>query len=435
VKLRCDRLLASLHLAAQAGVVAITVGAGLLWGGAAGATNGVLSNPNLEGPVISAWSTSSTSIGPGPFHIILLGTDRRPPSSDWRTDTMILVSVDAEQRTVSLVSIPRDLYVAIPGHGKTRLNMADNFGEAENYPGGGPGLLKEMLEENLGLTFDRYIRIDFHGFVEAIDVLGGIDVDVRCPTELWVPNMKAPAEYLLLRSLSPGLYHMDGELALLYSRCRGHTRAFDRDRRQREVLLALRKRVLELGIPGLLPKLFELLGSMSLHVQTDLEPTELVALAQLMTDFPAYSISQGGIDLSLAPQWTTPDGAWVMRPERQQIKSLMAGRMTPPSGEERALAAESVRIAVDNGTTIEGFGYQTADRLEAQGYHVVEVGKADRLDFTETAIISYAGPGYTLERLCRYLGVDEDDVRYEPDWLSDVAIRVVVGSDAQPSCP
>lgn len=435
VKLRSDCLLASLRLGAQATVVAITVGTGLLLGANAGASSGLLPNRKLEGPRMSAWSTSSTSLGPGTFHILLLGTDRRPPKSDWRTDTMILVSVDPEQQMVSLVSIPRDLYVAIPGHGKTRLNMADDLGEVEGYPGGGPALLRQMLEENVGLTFDRYIRIDFEGFVEATDVLGGIDVDVRCPTELWVPNMKAPGEYLLLRSFSAGLHHMDGELALIYSRCRGHTPAFDRDRRQREVLLALRKRVLELGIPGLLPKLLELLDSMSLHVQTDLEPAEIVALAHLMTRIPAYNINQGGINLSVAPQWTTGDGAWVMRPDRQQIKDLMAGRMTAAAWEERALAAESVRIAVENGTSIEGFGAQVADSLSALGYHVVEVGKADRSDYPQTRIISYAGPSYTLDRLRQYFGVGEDEVQYEPDWLSDVAVRVIVSSDAQPSCP
>jgi LCP family protein required for cell wall assembly len=434
VKIRSDHLLASLRLVAQMGVI-VALGTGLLWAGVAGADSGVLSSADLRGLSSSGWSTSAVALGPGTFHIILLGTDRRPPKDDWRTDTMILVSVDPERQLASLVSIPRDLYVAIPGHGKTRLNMADNFGEAENYPGGGPGLLKEMLEQNAGLTFDRYIRIDFQGFVEAIDALGGLDVDVRCPTELWVPNMKASGEYVLLHSFSPGLHHMDGELALIYSRARAHTRAFDRDRRQREVLLALRNRVLELGAPGLLPKLFELLGSMSLHVQTDLEPAEMVALAQLMTRVPAYNLSQEGIDLSLAPQWTTGDGAWVMRPHRGQIKTLMAERLLPPSGEERTLAAESLRIAVENGTTIEGFGSQMADRLKAQGYHVVEVGKADSLGFAETKIISYAGSGYTLDRLRQYLGVDEEDVVYESNWLSSVAIRVVVGSDAQPLCP
>jgi len=109
--------------------------------------------------------------------------------------------------------------------------------------------------------------------------------------------------------------------------------------------------------------------------------------------------------------------------------------MPPSSWEERALAADAARIAVDNGTTIEGFGSQMADRLKAQGFHVAKVGKADELDHGETRIISYAGASYTLDRLRQYLGVGEDDVRYEPNWFSDVAIRVVVGSDAQPSCP
>ncbi len=371
----------------------------------------------------------------GITHVILLGTDHRPPQEGWRTDTMILVTIDAEERMVSMVSIPRDLYVTIPGHGKTRLNLADNIGEAEHYPGGGPALLREMLEENLGLSFDRYIRIDFQGFAEMIDVLGGIDVDVRCPTELWVPDMKAPGEYLLFRSLSPGMHHMDGELALMYCRCRAHTPVFDRDRRQRDVLLALRQRVLELGVPGLLPKLFDLLDSMSQHVQTDLEPAEMVTLAQLTTLIPMHHINQRGIDLSVAPEWTTADGAWVMRPDRQLIKDLMAGRMSAPSWEEQALAAEAVRIAVDNGTTIDGFASQMADRLRARGYHVVEVGKADRLEYARTEIISHAGASYTLDRLRQYLRVGEDDVRYEPNWVSDVAIRVVVGRDAQPSCP
>ena len=435
MKIRANRLmLASWCLAAVASVVAMAVGAEPLLGGAIGAQSSALTNRIVEAPTINT-SAASASMGPGVLQIMLLGTDRRPPKGDWRTDTMILVSIDPEEQLVSLVSIPRDLYVDIPGHGKTRLNMADGFGEAEHYPGGGPALLRRMLEENVGLTFDRYIRIDFQGFVEMIDELGGVDVDVRCPTELWVPNMKAPGEYLLLRSFSPGLHHLDGELALIYSRCRAHTAAFDRDRRQREVLLALRKRVLELGIPGLLPRLFELLQNMSLHAQTDLEPAEIVALAQLMTKIPAYNINQGGIDLSVAPQWTTADGAWVMRPEREQVKELMAGRMPPSSWEERALAADAVRIAVDNGTIIEGFGSQMADRLKAQGFHVVKVVKADELDHGETRIISYAGASYTLDRLRQYLGVGEDDVRYEPNWLSNVAIRVVVGSDAQPSCP
>jgi LCP family protein required for cell wall assembly len=377
----------------------------------------------------------ASPLEPGILQILLMGTDRRPPAGGWRTDTMILVSIDVDRQTVGMVSIPRDLFVAIPGHGKSRINMADNFGEADHYPGGGPALLRKMLEENLGLTFDRYVRIDFQGFADVVDLLGGIDVDVRCRTELWVPNMKVPGEYTLWRVFDPGMHHMDGELALMYSRCRAHTPVFDRDRRQREVLLALRNRMLELGVPGLLPKLSQLLENMNLHVQTDLAPAEIVALAQLATRLPPQNVTQKIIDLSVAPQWPTPDGAWVMRPDRPAVKELTVDRVRQPSSEAQTLAAEGLRVAVENGTTIEGFGLQMADRLRSQGYHVVEVAKADSLDHEETRIISYVGPGYTLDRLRQYLGVGEDRVDYEASWLTDVAIRVVLGRDAQPSCP
>ncbi len=394
---------------------------------------------DIGAPTLTAWSSPTPMPTPAPLpsgviDIMLLGTDRRPPHEGWRTDTMILVSVDPEDKIVSMVSIPRDLYVAVPGYGKTRLNLADNIGEAQYYPGGGPALLRATLEENLGMTFDHYIRIDFRGFVEVIDTLGGIDVDVQCPTELWVPNMKSPGEYLLFRTVPATMQHMDGELALIYSRCRGHTPVFDRDRRQREVLVAIRDRVVELGVPGLLPRLFELLDSMQRNVQTDLEPAEILSLAQLITQIPPQSINQRTLDLSVAPQWTTPEGAWVMLPDRQSIKELMVGRLAPPTWEETALATEGITIAVDNGTMIEGLASQVADRLMSRGYRVVEVGKDDRLDHTETTIISYNGPGFTLDRLRYYLDVSDDNIRYEQDWLSRVAIRVLLGSDAQPPC-
>ena len=374
------------------------------------------------------------ALPPRVTNILLLGTDRRPPDEGWRTDSMILVSIDPEEKIVSMVSIPRDLYVAIPGYGKTRLNLADSIGEEVHYPGGGPGLLRVTLEENLAITFDHYIRIDFRAFVEMIDILGGVDVDVACPTELWVPNMKFPDEYLLFRVLPAGMQHMDGELALLYSRCRAHTPVFDRDRRQREVLLAIRNRILELGVPRLLPRLFELLNTMGHHVQSDLQPSEIMALAQLAYQIPPQNINQSTIDLSVAPESYTPQGSWVMLPERPSIKELMAERIVPPTWEETALAAEGVRIAIDNGTTIEGFASQMADRLKSRGYRVVEMAKADTLDHTETTIISYAGDSFALDSLRGYFGIGEDRVVYEPDWLSGVAIRVILGTDAQPRC-
>ena len=371
---------------------------------------------------------------PGVINIILLGTDRRPPDEGWRTDVMILVSIDPQRKIASMVSIPRDLYVAIPGYGKTRLNLADDLGLEQRYPGGGPALLRATLEDNLGISFDHYIRIDFEGFIQMVDALGGIDVDVRCPTELWVPKMKFPGEYQLLRTIPAGMQHMDGDLALIFCRARAHTPVFDRDRRQREVLLAIRNRVLELGITGLLPRLFELLEAMQHNVQTDLDAAEILALAQLLPQIPAQNVNQRIIDRTLAPPWTSPQGAWVLLPDRLHIKEFMEGRLASPTWEESILADEAVRLAVDNGTTIEGFSFQMADRLRSRGYHVVGVGKAAALDHVETTIVSYTGDSFTLERLRQYLDVSEEDILYEPDWLSTVGISVILGSDAQPSC-
>ncbi len=398
------------------------------------ATTTATPTPAPTGIVLPTPMPTPAALQPRAIDIMLLGSDRRPPREDWRTDVMILVSIDPQEKLVSMVSIPRDLYVFIPGYGKTRLNMADNIGEAQGYRDGGPGLLRALLYENLGITFDHYVRIDFQGFTEIIDILGGVDVDVRCPTELWVPNMKSPGEYKLFRTVPAGMQHMDGEFALIYCRCRAHTPVFDRDRRQREMLLAIRNRVMELGVSGLLPRLFELVENMQNNIQTDLEPAEILALAQLLSQIPPHNISQGLVDLTLAPRWTTSDGAWVMLPDRRRIKESMEGRMAPPTWEETSLAEEEVRIAVDNGTPIEGFSSQVADRLRYRGYWVVEVGKADRLDHTKTMIISHSGPSFTLDCLRRYFHIGEEEIQNEPDWLSRVDIRVILGSDAQPAC-
>jgi hypothetical protein len=174
---------------------------------------------------------------------------------------------------------------------------------------------------------------------------------------------------------------------------------------------------------------------MRYHVQTDLEPAEMATLARVIAEIPPSSIRHRAIDLTVAPQWYTAEGAWVMLPDRGLIKALMVGHLEAASWEKQVLTQEAVRIAVDNGTTIEGFASQIADRLRSQGYHVVNTGKADALDYGETIIISYAGDSLTLEHLQQTLGVNEHNVRYEPDWLSDVAIRVTVGDDAESSCP
>ncbi len=121
---------------------------------------------------------------PQTFNVILLGSDRNETGKGtWRTDVMALVALEPESHTAGVLAIPRDLYVNIPNHDPDRINTVDFLGHYTKYPGDGQALLNDTLHENFGFGFDRYIRIDFNGFAQIIDELGGIDVDVDCPLE------------------------------------------------------------------------------------------------------------------------------------------------------------------------------------------------------------------------------------------------------------
>lgn len=371
----------------------------------------------------------------GVISIMLLAGDRLPGQTAWRTDSIIYVRINPTTKVVGMLSIPRDLWVYIPNHGYDRINTADYQGESEGYPGGGPALLNETLLMNLGIGFDRYIRVNFEGFKEIINILGGIDVDVECSVELWGADPEVPGGWKQIGFVPAGMQHMDGETALRYAQCRYNTPVFDRDRRQQKVLFAIRDRVLELGIAGLVPRALELLTTMRDMVQTDLGPSEIVTLAQLVPQVRPSNVHRRVIDLSMAPQWTTPQGAWVMLPDRGKIAPVIMGLLDPPAATVNMLAQEGARVAVRNGTPAAGWARQVADRLELRGFLITEVGPADRNDYQETLIFSYSDKPYTADNLKAYLGVSEENVRHEPNPSGEVDILVILGDDFHTVCP
>ncbi len=371
----------------------------------------------------------------GVINIMLLAGDRLPGQTGWRTDSIIYVRINPATKVVGMLSIPRDLWVYIPNHGYDRINTADYQGESEGYPGGGPALLNETLLMNLGIGFDRYIRVNFEGFKEIVNILGGIDVDVECSVELWGADPEVPGGWKQIGFVPAGMQHMDGETALRYAQCRYNTPVFDRDRRQQKVLFAIRDRVLELGIAGLVPRALELLTTMRDMVQTDLGPSEIVTLAQLVPQVRPSSVNRRVIDLSMAPQWTTPQGAWVMLPDRGKIAPVIMGLLDPPAATVNMLAQEGARVAVRNGTPAAGWARQVADRLELRGFLITEVGPADKNDYQETLIFSYSDKPYTADNLKAYLGVSEENVRHEPNPSSEVDILVILGDDFHTVCP
>lgn len=371
----------------------------------------------------------------GVISIMLLGGDRLAGQVDWRTDSMIYVRINPATKLVGMLSIPRDLWVEIPGYGYNRMNTADYLGESQGYPGGGPALLNETLLRNLGIGFDHYIRVNFEGFRKIINILGGIDVDVECAVELWGADPENPGGWKQIGYVPAGMQHMDGDTALRYAQCRYNTPVFDRDRRQQKVLLAVRERVLELGISGLLPRALDLLVTMKDMIQTDLGPQDIIRLAQLVPEVPPSRVNRRRIDLSMAPQWTTPEGAWVLLPDREKIAPVINGLLDPPPERVNMLLEEGARVAVRNGTPAAGWARQVAERLELRGFLITEVGPSDRTDYEETLIFSYGDKPYTVSNLQAYLEVKEENVRHQSDPPGDVDVLVILGDDFHTICP
>lgn len=240
------------------------------------------------------------------INFLLLGSDQRPYEGGFRTDTIILVSLDPSQGTASLVSFPRDLYVTIPGWTEQRINTAMGYG---GFP-----LLAATLEYNFGVRPTHYVMVNFWAFVQIINSLGGIDV---IAAQTLTDHRDGHGYY----TIPAGLNHMDGETALWYSRSRYSTSDFARTRRQQEVVLALFERMLSLNGIEKAPELYEIYAQ---NVTTDLSWQEIAPLLPLAAKLNDTShIQHYYIGPGQVTSWTTPGGAQVLLPNHSSIQAVL----------------------------------------------------------------------------------------------------------------
>jgi len=196
-------------------------------------------------------------------NILLLGSDWRP-NSGYRTDVVLLASINKKEATISLVSFPRDLWVEIPGIQKERINTAMGYG---GFP-----LLKTTFEHNFAIPIDYYMMTNFSGFKNIIDTLGGIEIEASQNT---ADRCDLAYQHGAWCSIGPGQAHLDGELALWYVRSRYTSNDFDRARRAQEVLEGLFKKTMSLDAISRAPELYNLFIS---SVETDMAFEDLLAL-------------------------------------------------------------------------------------------------------------------------------------------------------------
>ena len=236
-----------------------------------------------------------------------------------RSDAMMILTVDSKNKSLKLTSLNRDTYVNIPGHGNEKLTHA--------YAYGGANLLIETIENNFEIDIQNYAVVDFYSFMDIVDALGGVEVDVQSSeikelnkfipeTYKWSNNTnKESIEYIN----SAGIQRLNGYQTLAYARIRKNDSTQERDRRQRQVIEGLMNGVKNLPVT----KYPKLLDTILPYVKTNMKPTEIISLAGNILGIGSLSITQIEFPFANASSSVTlPNAGFVIKYESSSLNTL-----------------------------------------------------------------------------------------------------------------
>ena len=366
-------------------------------------------------------------------NVLIMGLDYR----DWeagetpRTDTMIVMTLDPLNKTGGMVSIPRDLWVSIPGFEHGKINTAYYLGEAFNLPGGGPALASRTVEELLGVPIQYYAQIDFQAFIDFINHIEGVRLTFEEPMVL---DRRGKWNTV---TIEPGVITLSGEYTLAYVRARKTEGGdFDRSRRQQEVMMAVRDRILEFNMmPKLVARAPEIYGDLSAGINTNLSLNEAIRLGWSVLDLERDAISQVVISNEYVTLGKSPDGLDILKPIPDKIRLLRdqafaTGGALGPVGVQDILAGvaeEGTRVAVWNGSYKAGMETETGAWLREQGFNVVQESPTDYT--VTTRIYLYQAKPYALRWLSETMGVDSVNIIQQNEANENFDLVVVLGDD------
>jgi LCP family protein required for cell wall assembly len=377
-----------------------------------------------------------------PINILLLGIDSRPEDDEEsppRSDTTIIVHIDPETKQAAMLSIPRDLEVHIPEFGLDKLNAAYPLGEAnaDTIEGGGTTLVAQTIEANFNIPIHYYATVNFEGFVEIIDTVGGVIVDVEAPlTDNQYPNESLGYTRVHFHT---GLQRFDGRQALRYVRTRHGDNDIRRGDRQAQVLTALQSQALDLN---LITRAEELLNGLADTFRTDLDHSHMLALANLGRQIDMGSIQKVNLwDAGVLSEYTADDGTFYFVADWGAVAGLLQQPFGLATLAENAPATPQnsgdagggtptepqldVQVIVENGTDIPQLAGNAAQMLFDAGFGAVWPSDAPELIAT-TVIYDATDDAVTARFVAEVLGLPNAEIVPAPD---GDGITVVLGTD------
>jgi len=363
------------------------------------------------------------------INILLLGIGGVEHEGPNLTDTIMVVSVDPINKEAAMLSIPRDLYVPVGDWGSYKINSVYNLGksyfdkEAESFE-----LVKKIVSDVLGVPIHYFVLVSFEGFEDIIDILGGIEVEVK--EDIYDPyypdrEMEGYEGF----KIEKGFHVMDGETALKYVRSRKTTSDFDRARRQQEVLFAIRKKAIEKQNIFNIRKITQIINILADNMKTDLQISEIEVLVKIVKNIDREKISTEVIDddidgLVYADKY---DDMYVLLPYDNNFREIH--NFVRQYFKDPFIVREDAKIAIRNGTNINGLARSLAEDLISFGFNVIETSNAEKRDYPNTFIYDYSNnkKKFTVNFLKDKLGgvpvirLDEEDEEQD--------IEIIIGQD------
>lgn len=270
-----------------------------------------LSEPNVDYKEVTMPEPLYTE-QKGITNILLIGTDARNLNEKSRSDSMIIATIDDNNKKIKFTSLMRDSYVDIPLHKTQKLNAA--------YAFGGPELLMKTIELNFKIKLDKYIIVNFWGFEDVINSVGGIDVDIKEKDIKEINKFIGETDSVKSPPLTKaGYQHLDGQQALAYSRIRHTDTEYARTGRQREVLGILSQKLQGMSVTQYSSLMMKMLN----YVKTNVEPATLLNYAYTVTSFKPIQMEQLQIPLDELSWGGMYNGAWVLLMDRDQNAKVM----------------------------------------------------------------------------------------------------------------